>query len=460
MSDSAFRRTMIPLFSGVVAVMLVAAGCQTIDRARSAQSEDDRLDGEVTISPQSVGITNGCTATIDQLSDIALRYHPSILQASQSVAMAHSRIQSTRAGYLPQVSVNGGYTRSTHNGRRNESEMSGNWSGGISLDLLLYDFGKLDAQEKQAIENLIAAEKQLRQSQVDVLYNVRSKFFEVHRTSHLLIVAQENLNQYKVHLDEAKSMLKVGTRRKYDVTKAEVDYGNAQLQVISASNNLISAKAELNAALGFADSPQYNLQESQLPKRQIDDAPDALMEFARKNSPSLAVLRARERAASAYVDETIASFYPSITAGVSADVSGKSFPLAFNWSWFGRAMEDIFTGFRRTAQVDIAVAELRSARAAVAQAEQTLYLELVQAVAQRDSARERSAVSRKTFEQATENFDIVNEQYRVGTSSSIERTDAQVQVTQARADMVRSFYDEQIAQAKIASLIGLLLEPR
>ncbi|MBP5511345.1 MAG: TolC family protein [Kiritimatiellae bacterium] len=443
------------------ALAALLCSCSTVERARNAQKEGNRLDGEYTVLSADAGIKPGAVVALKQLEDIALRFHPAIQQASQAVETARCQLKVVKSRRLPQVSAGGGYSRSTSNSRfhRGKTEMAGSWSGSLGLDLLLYDFGKLDAKEKQAIEDILASEEQFRQSQVSVLYNVRATFFEVHRTGHLLLVALDNLRQYREHLDEAKSMFKVGTCRKYDVTKAEVDYGNAQLEVITASNNLTTAKADLNAALGFADSPVYKIAASKLPKKQIDDDAEGLMAFARKNSPALAVQAARERAASAYVDETIANLYPDVTAGISLDLSGKGFPLVVNWSWFGRLAEDLFTGFRRTALIDAAVAELRAARAKRAETEQTLYLDLVKAVARRDSARQSSLVSQKTYEQAKENFAIVDEQFRVGTSSSIERTDAQVQVTQAKADMVRSRYDEQIAQAKIASLVGLLQEP-
>lgn len=447
--------------AGALFSFILVCGCSTIQKARDVQSGNDVLDGERTLLPADVGLHSGSTVTVERLGDIALRYHPSIVQASQAVERARSAVKITKAGRWPHLSANAGYTRSTSNSRGdNHSEMSGSWSGALGLDLLIYDFGKLDAADRQRAEEVIAAEQLLRQTQVSVLYAVRSAFFEVHRASHLMTVAEDNLKQYKIHLDEARAMLDVGSCRKYDVTKAEVDYSNAQLDLITISNNLIIARAELNKSIGLADSPDFKLQTSTLPKRQINLNADELMAVARFNSPSLAVLLARERAASAYIDETIADLYPSISAGISANTSGGSaFPFTFNWSWLTRATWDVFTGFKRMENINAAISSLRSARAQVSAAEQELYLEIVNAVTKRDCARESSTIAQKTLVQAKENFEIVNEQFRVGTSSSIERTDAQVLVTQARADVVRTYYDEQIAQARIASLIGLTNGP-
>ena len=314
------------IFTGALALLI---GCETIDRARRAQGEADRVPGEMTISSQDAGLTNGVAYSLGELEAIALSHNPNVCQAQQTLDSARMQLDIVRAGRQLQVTANGGYSRSTQNsaGRHPyRGRTSGSWSGGLDYNLLLYDFGKLDAQEKQTLENIIAAEQQLRQIQIETVYALRTAFFERLRRIQLLQVAIENQHQYEVHLNEAKTMLRVGTRRKYDVTKANVDWGNACLDVITASNNLRNAEATLNAALGFADSPEFALKEEGLPDRQLDVGVDSLMAIARENAPALAVAHARERAASAEVDRMIAELYPDLTAGFSPISPGAPSP--------------------------------------------------------------------------------------------------------------------------------------
>ena len=63
-------------------------------------------------------------------------------------------------------------------------------------------------------------------------------------------------------------------------------------------------------------------------------------------------------------------------------------------------------------------------------------------------------VAQLTESQAQEYFDIVSEQYNVGKASSLERTDAQVSLSDAKAKTVSAIYDYQDALALIANLIG------
>lgn len=446
---------------GLALLLATLCGCKTVRQAREAQSETSRLVGEVTITAAQAGLTDSRPYALTNLEEIARHYHPSILEARQAVESARIQCRLARSGRLPQINTSGSYSRQTKNAQNRRpfsTETDFSWSGSVGLDLLLYDFGKLDAHDSQAIESLIAAEEQLRSAQLDVVYTVRTTFFELHRSAELYRVACESEKQYAEHLEEARTMVQVGTRRQYDVTKAEVDWGNAALQVITASNTLFVARAQLNRALGLAEYPSYSVQDDLMPPRAEPDV-DALMTLARENEPALAVLRARARSASAYVDQTVAELYPDLSLGASYDLSGTSFPLTWNYGWALRAAQDLFTGFRKTHRISDAVTQLRIARTRVANAEQTHYLDIVSAVAQHRSAIKRLEIAGLVARQAAENRDIVNEQYRVGVSSAIERTDAQVAVTQAQADVVRARYDEQAAQANLARLSGEPVAP-
>ncbi|MDD4020047.1 MAG: TolC family protein [Kiritimatiellae bacterium] len=441
-------RYAVPFFS-----VLFIVGCSTVKKARQAQTGTNRSPGETIASAAQIGFPPGGRYALTNFEAVARTHHPSLFQARQNVESARLQYRMTHSSRLPQITASGTYNRSTQNARRDTSTgMRGSWGGSLGLDLLLYDFGKLDAGERQALESLIAAEEQLRETGLDVAYNVRAAFFEYHRSDELVRVAVESERQYAQHLEEARVMVEVGTRRRYDVTKAEVDLGNARLTLITTSNALINARAELNRSLGLAEQTAFDVGDGFLPPH--PGSADTLMTTARDNAPALAVLRARERAASAYVDQTIADLYPDLSLGANGDLSGRGFPLLWNFSWALRLTQNLFDGHRKTARIDEAVTQLRTARSRVADAEQTLYQNLVNAVAELESANKRLETSQLVRRQTEENLAIVNEQYRVGVSSSIERTDAQVALTQAQADVVRARYDGQVACARIARLTG------
>jgi len=100
------------------------------------------------------------------------------------------------------------------------------------------------------------------------------------------------------------------------------------------------------------------------------------------------------------------------------------------------------------------VASFRRARSEVALYEQTLYKKITAAVLDIGRARESLRVAERTRDMAKQNFENVTERFKVGNASSLERTDAQVSYTQARANVVAAKYDYQEAQALLAYLVG------
>lgn len=178
------------------------------------------------------------------------------------------------------------------------------------------------------------------------------------------------------------------------------------------------------------------------------------MGIARERHPELSGLKSRERAASAAVDSAVAGLYPSLRLGGDYGGSGSRFPLTWNWSMMVRSAVSLFTGWRETAQVDEAVAVLRSARSRVAEREQQIYLEIRRGLSELNTAIERQGLTELIVREAQESLELVKERYRQGKASAIEVTDAQVALRGARADRVKARFDRQAAVAQIEHAIG------
>lgn len=444
-------------FDGLIALMVVcllSAGCGTIRGARKAQQSSNLQPGERTVTAAELGLgTNSVLGLADGIK-IALACNPGVMLARQELAAASSQVYQATSSYKPSVSATASYGRRTSNtsaaGAVNDSKNS--YGASLGLDFLLYDFGKTPASVRQAVLRRLAAEQNLRSAQNDVVYAVRTAFFDLAKAQELLQVATEAVRQSKVHLDQAKAFAEVGLRTRYDVTKAEVDYGNAQLSITDAENAIASARAALNLSLGLAEEPGFRI--GQVPPIAIPGTAADLMAAAKQRHPGLIVLRTQESVASAQVDMVVADIFPAISLGAAYSLAGSSFPLTWNWSATVQSALDLFTGSRKTAAIDVAVAGLRSARASVAAREQQVYLDLTRALSTRDTARHRLELAELIVRQAAESLDLINERYKQGKASSVEVTDAQAALTGAMADRVKARFDQQTATASIMHIIG------
>ena len=69
-------------------------------------------------------------------------------------------------------------------------------------------------------------------------------------------------------------------------------------------------------------------------------------------------------------------------------------------------------------------------------------------------ARQSLEVAKLSEESAQQNLDIVNEKYKHGKATAVDRTDAQVSYSTAKANVVTAHFDYLEAQTAVAYLIG------
>lgn len=425
-------------------------------QARHVQKGAGAVPGERLLQPDEVGLSSNSVLTLMDALKIPLACHPQVFQAEQTLAAATARVHQARATYWPQLSGSAGGSRATRNteGQADHSSRTHkSLNGSVGLDLLVYDFGKTPSVVRQAYANLIAASENLRATRSDVAYTTRTAYLNLGKALELEQVAMESVRQNQIHLEQVKAFIEVGRRTRYDLTKSEVDLGNAKLARIKAGNDTLTARASLNRSLGLATDPGYRLRPD-FPENFTLLTADQFMSSIRQSHPKLKVLQARERAASAAVDEAIASLYPEIGLQAKYGLSGSGFPLTWNWSAGLQGAVELFTGRRQTWRIHEAVTGLRAARAQTVEQEQILYEDMLKALSQLDSSEQRLVLSDLLLKQAEESLELINERFRLGAASSVEVTDAQVALTGTQAEKVRAKFDYQAALAQLKHACG------
>ena len=446
------------------AVLVAMAGCDTIHRARTAQKAVAAATNDVPAAvSKPLPRVNLLGAKFIDFVEFAMTNRPSLEVARLAVSNAALSVIEATADRELQMNLAGGYSQATANGGSHFSwhQRRGKGTSDITFDLLLVDCGRIDALERQAREDLVAAQRDLEEAEFKVFAEVAETYFILLRNDALLEVAHTNEYQYAEHLRQAEQLHEAGEAQKLDVLKARVDLSDARLLAINASNDVLTAGAEFLRALGlqadrasradvlrvakdtFAASARRELPVTRFL------AEDGL-QLARTNAPSLRALRARLRAASAEVDYAVADLLPKLSLSSAFSFADP----AWNWSWGFSAIQTVLDGYRKRTAVDHAVVAMESARLAVDEAEQALSRDLAVAVATRDNARQSLETARIEVEQAKENLQTVIEQYRLGEASRVDFTDAAGSYASALGARVKAFYAGEIAEAALIRLTG------
>ena len=473
------------LFLLAASVLGVLTGCETVARARAAQrgvasATNDCAVAACTNAAPRVELRGG---DLYDYVAFALTNRPSLAASRLAVSNAVLALRQVTSDRALQVSLAGGYSQATANGGSHFSwrQPRGKGTADVSFDLLLCDFGRIDARELEARENLVAAERDLADGEFDVFNEVAQAYCTLRRNDALLAVARTNAFMHAEHLRESEVLYAAGEAKKLDVLKARVDLSTARLAVINASNDVVTAGAEFLRTLGLEADRATRADVFAVAGDALADRGPGLpatdydavagLYVARTNAPALMVLRAKLRAAtavlikpnqigmvlraklraaSARVDYAVADLLPELTLSSAFSFADPS----WNWSWGFKAVQTLLDGYRRQIAVDAAVVEMERARTDVEAAEQKLSYDLAVAVATRDNAREALAAASIEVEQARENLETVQAQYNVGDACRLDFTDAADKLADALGARVKSFYAGEAAEAALIRLTG------
>lgn len=409
-------------------------------------------------------IRMGEMLNLQRAVEISRTRHPNVLAARRSVDASESRIGQARANYFPQIDATAGYSRvdPVSSGSNRDSAFGSfetsrsfdQYSGSITLRQLLFDFGKTGAQVGVQRMNAAAVSEDLMNVESQIVLNVKQAYYNVLRAQRSRDVAIETVKQFEQHLEQAKGFYEVGTKPKFDVTKAEVDLSNAKLNLIRAENALRLSRVSLNNAMGLPDAPEYEVEDN-LAFRKHEITISEAVGRACENRHDLLALGRRTAAAEESVNLARKGYFPVLSGSASYNRAGQDFPLDDGWSAGVALNIPIFSGFLTKHQVAEAKANLEVAKANEEALRQTVILDVQQAYLNLIEAEERIANTELTVIQATENYEIASGRYAAGVGNPIEVTDAEVALANAKTGHIQALYDYKVAQATLERAMGL-----
>lgn len=410
-------------------------------------------------------IGKGELITLERAIQVGLKRHPNVFAGRGSVAVSEAKKGQAQAGYWPTVDATAGYTRiRTASGTSDSSSASSGFSSSRSFDQYsagasarqtFFDFGKTGTNVAIQRQNIEASKSDLENTEEQIILNVKEAYYNLLRAKRNRAVAGETVNQFRQHLEQAKAFYEVGTKPKFDVTKAEVDLSNARLNLIKAENAVRLAMVSLNNAMGVPDAPEYAIEDNLSFAKYAVGLEDAVKK-AYENRPELKALTARRIAAEKAVYLAKTGYYPVLAGSASWSRSGER-PDSTDNSWnAGVALSiPIFSGFLTKNQVAEAKANLSVFTANEEALRQNVLLEVQQNYLSLNEAEERIVTADLTVRQATENHEIATGRYAAGVGNPIEVTDAEVGLSNAKAAHIQALYDYKVAAASLEKAMGI-----
>lgn len=389
--------------------------------------------------------------TLARAEALALQFQPALRSARAQVRSAQARANQGNAALLPALAASGGVTR----GDTPALPAATSWSYGLTASQTLFDAPAWYTAAAGRAAAAAQAETE-RATRLDVLLSVRTAWFQAAAARDLVAVARETLENREAHLAQVKAFVEVGTRPEIDLAQARADRASAVVQLIGAENDLATAHAQLNQAMGLDAATDYALaSDAPVALAGEDGTIEAMLTEALAARPDAAARARTRQARLATLRSAQGGFLPTLDAGAKVGEAGpeldqtqRSWSAGLTLSW------TLFEGGRGAAKVSEARADLDALDADDEAFRQAIRLALEQARLAVRAARASLTASGEVVLNARERLRLAEARYKAGLGSGLELNDAQVAVTSAAAQEVKARFTLSSARAQLANALG------
>jgi outer membrane protein len=401
------------------------------------------------------------TLTLTSARTTAIRNHPKISEAQLRALAAQQVVTETRSAFFPTASVNvtavgsgSDNTRIAAGGLNNPTVFDRN-AEGLIVNQLITDFGRTANLSASYKFRARAEDQNAEAARELLLLQVAVGYFNTLQSQAVLGVAEQTVNTRQLLLDQVSTLASNKLKSELDVSFARVALEEGNLLLARSRNDLNAARAALSTLLGFREQQEFQLVEEPLPTEYPTDI-SGLIATALDRRPDLLRLRDERDAAAKLAQAEKKLDYPTIAAigvvGVSPIHDDR---LKDDYAAAGVNLSlPLFNGHLFSARKKEAALRAKAAVENLRDAENNLTRDVRVAWLNLNNAVERLKISEALVENAGKAFDLAQARYKVGSSSIVELSQAQLNLTGAQIASTAARYDVQIQQADLDYQIG------
>jgi len=412
------------------------------------------------VIPEDI-LKSGRSFSLLDIVDIALRNNPETAATWAQARSAAAAYGSKKGKYYPLVGATAGLDRL--HGQSQEGLVSyneRNYSAGLQLNWLLFDFGVRDAAVAEAREALISADWAHNAMIQSVILLVEKAYYNYVTAKALFEAEQATYKEAKTNLDAAVDRHHTGVATIADVLDAKTALAQSMLALAGLRGQIQTTRGALATAMGLPASTPYDIgiPRTEIPLTETLKQVDAYLAEAEKHRPDLSAARAQVRKAEANVRKVEAGAYPSISG--TANLRRTYYDSSLSWgNSYGGTIQlsiPIFTGYSQQYDEMQARADEKAAQARLSRTEQQVVLDVWTSYYNLKTAEQRVTTSRDLLKSATESYEVAFGRYKAGVGSLLRLLSAQSVLEQARAQRVLANADWFVSLAQLAHDTGTL----
>ena len=400
--------------------------------------------------------------TIQEAEAIGVRNNPQITAGKLRALQAREFVREARSALMPDVNLSVTGVDSNPGSRLAAGSLTNpilfpRAAAGATVNQLITDFGRTTNLVSSSQFHAKAEDQNALATQQDIILAVDEAFYNTLETHALLQVAEDTIKTRQTLVDQVQALTDAKLRSDLDLSFSKVDLARAKLLLLESNNNYEASLSTLSAILGFPDRQNFKPVE---PEQQVSAPPllDAtqLIQKAVQLRPEIQAMQNEVIAAEKFGRSEHDLWWPTVNAtGVvgQAPVRDDHIP-----SWYGGVGVNInipvFNGFLFNARAKSADLETEMKRKKLQDLEDNLARDVRNTWLDTQKAYARLTVTQQLLEQANLALELAQARYRLGLSSIVEFSQAELQKTDADLQDTDARYQYRLTQILLAYQMG------
>jgi len=383
-------------------------------------------------------------ANVDELIQYALKNAPDLKVSRKEYEIALENKKETFGYFLPKIDLQ------LSTGKQDSDNSAVNFLlGSISLQQLLYDFGKTDARYQNYKQQESALLMLTRQKMADKITEVKSAYYLILSNMALVSVTKENIRLTQAQLYRAKQYFKAGIRTKIDISDAKINLIKAKIDAKEALFKLKSSYENLYKTIGLTQQTEpYKILPHSL---KFDTLYETItpykytleqsIKYAYKNRYIIKAAQAQLKASHANKKSIKAQYFPTLF--LNADYTKQKednkmfqedWQASFNINW------NIYEGGRTVANVQKSILQEDISKAQLELLKLQIKKEVTESYFNLQSTKERLELAQALLSVSVEKFQQAQKRYENGLSDYIELQQSRQEYISAKSTLIVEYY--------------------
>jgi outer membrane protein TolC len=402
--------------------------------------------------------------------ETALKNNYDILLSSNQVKVSKNNVSLANAGILPAINGNFSNNRSIQDSRQTlangtqqerDNVRNTNTVYGFSLNWRIFDGMSMFANYERLQKLNKSDELTFRMTVENTIANVINTYYDLARQAQQIRTLRTALEISQLRLNNSNNRYKIGKASKLEVLAAKVDLNTDTTNLMRQLDNYKRVQIQLNELLGREVHTSFSTEEDINITDNLNFS--ELKDLAETKNPALLQASIEQQLARLNQKQVKSSRYPWMNINTGYNFNNSTSPLGFAREASGQGINigitasiPIFNGFLQSRNEKNASIGIDNAALQYKQTQQRISAQLEIAYQTYQTNLALVKMEKENQEIAKQNLDISIEKLRLGSLSTVEFREAQLNFLNAFTRYTDAQFQAKQAEIGLKQVAGVL----